>query len=50
MQFDYIALPGERIQIVRNSHQIGFRRKFVSRMPSIAIGKDAQLAGIDKAL
>jgi hypothetical protein len=45
-----IALPRERLEIVRHGHQVGLRRQLVSRMAPVGLGKNTQLTRFDKGL
>ena len=45
-----VALPGERFEIMRNRHQIGFRRQLVGGMSPVAAGENAELAAVDESL
>ena len=41
----HVALPFQRIEIMRHRHQVGFRRQAIIRVTIIAVGENAQLAG-----
>ena len=48
VNLDDFLLPLQRVQIMRDADQVHFRRKLVSRMSPIAVGKDAQAAGRER--
>ncbi len=50
VQLDDLPLPGERIQVVRNGHQVGFRRQRITGMSPVGVGEDPELAGLDEFL
>ena len=50
VQLDHVALPGERVEVMRQCHQIGFRRQLVGGVAPVAVGEDAELAALDEAL
>jgi hypothetical protein len=50
VQLDHVALPGQRLQVVRHRHQVGFGRQLVGRVAPEAAGEDAQLSGLDELL
>ncbi len=50
LQLHHLALPGERIEIVRHSHEVRLRRQGVAGMAPVGIGEDAELAGFDQFL
>ena len=45
-----VALPGERLQVVGDRHQVGLGRQLVGRVAPVAVGEDAELAGLHEAL
>ena len=45
-----LALPGERIEIMRNGHEVGFRRQFVERAAPVGIGENAELSRFHQLL
>ncbi len=48
MKLDELPLPVERFQIVRDGHQVGFRREPVGRMAPVRVGERAELTAIDE--
>ena len=46
----HLALPGERFEIMRHRHQIGFRRQLVEGIAPIAVREDAELPALDEVL
>ena len=47
---DDLALPGERVEIMRHRHQIGLGRQLVGGVAPIAVGENAELARRRQAL
>ena len=50
VQLDELALPVERFEVVRDGHQVGFRRQPVRRMAPVRVGEGTELAAIDERL
>src|ERR1019366_4987890 len=50
VDLDEAALKIERLQVMRRRHQVGFGRQSIGGMAPITIGKDAELATLDKGL
>ncbi len=50
VQLDHVALPGERVEVVRHRHQVGFRRQLVGGVAPVGIGENAELALLDEGL
>ena len=50
MHLDELALPVERLEIVRDRHQVRFRRQPVGRMAPVGVGERAELAALDERL
>ena len=48
VNLDHVALPGQRLQIVRDREQIHLRRKFVLGMTPVPIREDSKLATLHK--
>ncbi len=44
----HAALPGQRVQVMRDRHQVGLRRQLVRRMAPVRIAEDAELSGLDE--
>ena len=45
-----LALPVERLEVVRDRHQVGFGRQLVGRVAPVAVGEGAELAALDECL
>ena len=50
VQLGHITLPGQCFKVMRHRHQVSFRWQLVGRVAPVTIGKDAQLAALDKIL
>ena len=50
VDLDDLALEIERLEVVRDRHQIGLGRQLVGRAAPVGIGERPELAGFDKAL
>ena len=50
VHLDELALPVERLEIVRDRHQVGLGRELVGRMAPVGVGKRSQLPALDKSL
>ena len=50
VQPDDVALPVERLEVVRHGEQVHLGRKLVGRMAPVAVGEDPELAAGDELL
>ena len=50
VQLRHLALPCQRVQIMRHRHQVGLRRQLVGGMSPVSVGEDAQLSAFDEGL
>ena len=50
VHLDELALPVERLEIVRDGHQVRFRRQSIGRMAPVGVGKRPQLSAVDERL
>jgi hypothetical protein len=50
VQSCHIALPFERIEVMRNGHQVGLRRQLVFRVAPVSFREYAELAGLNEVL
>ena len=50
VDLDDLALPVERLEVVRHRQQVGLGRQLVGRVAPVAVGEQAQLAGVDELL
>ena len=49
VHLDELTLPIERLEIVRDRHQVGFCGQAVRRMAPVRVGKRPELAAVDEA-
>ena len=49
VQLRDVALPGERVEVVRDRHQVRLRRQLVGRVTPVAVGEDAELARLRRS-
>ena len=50
VHLDELALPVERLEVVRHRHQVGFGRQPVGRVSPVGVGERSELAAIDERL
>ena len=50
VQPDHVALPVERLEVVRHREQVHLGRQLVRRVPPVAVGEDAELPAADERL
>ena len=50
MQLRHLALPRERIQIMRHRHEVGLGRQLVERITPVGVGENAELPGFHQLL
>ena len=50
VHLDELALPVERLEVVRHRHQVGFGRQLVGRVAPVGVGEGPELAAIDELL
>ena len=50
VHLDELALPVERLEVVRDRHQVGLGRQSVGRVAPVRVGKRSELPALDESL